>query len=293
MAQADIAALLALLAALFIAVGDVIHQRTAHEVTDEPVGHVALFLRLLKDRTWWLGSGIAAGGFVFQAAALGFGSVLLVQALLVTSLLFALPIHARLEHRRVTRWEWVWAVLLASSVAVIVTVGNPTEGSSRASLETWAGVACVLGPILALCLWGARRWSGPAAAVSMGIVSGALWGVFAVLTKGVVHRLDVTSLAGVLELARTPEVYAWVIVAVLGTSTQQAAFRAGALTASLPTMTVVEPMVGCILGVVVLGETLNPGETGWVTLVVAVIVMVVATAALARGEASSHDPTTV
>ena len=35
MTQADIAALLALGAAVFIAIGDVIHQRTAHQVTDE------------------------------------------------------------------------------------------------------------------------------------------------------------------------------------------------------------------------------------------------------------------
>ena len=67
-------------------------------------------------------------GFALQAAALGLGSVLLVQALLVTSLLFALPISARPAHRRVTRWEWMWAVLLAAAVAVIVTVGNPTGG---------------------------------------------------------------------------------------------------------------------------------------------------------------------
>ncbi len=40
MAKADIAALLALGAAFFIAIGDVIHQRSAHEVTDEPVGHI-------------------------------------------------------------------------------------------------------------------------------------------------------------------------------------------------------------------------------------------------------------
>ena len=40
MAKADIAALLALGAAFFIAIGDVIHQRSAHEVTDEPVSHV-------------------------------------------------------------------------------------------------------------------------------------------------------------------------------------------------------------------------------------------------------------
>jgi hypothetical protein len=36
MAKADIAALLALAAALFIAIGDVLHQRSAHDVTDEP-----------------------------------------------------------------------------------------------------------------------------------------------------------------------------------------------------------------------------------------------------------------
>src|ERR1700755_967411 len=122
MAKADIAALLALGAALFIAIGDVIHQRSAHEITDEPVSHLELFKTLLREGQWWLGSLVAAVGFALQAASLGLGSVLLVQALLVTSLLFALPINARLSHRRGTRWEWTWAGLLAAAVAVIVTV---------------------------------------------------------------------------------------------------------------------------------------------------------------------------
>jgi drug/metabolite transporter (DMT)-like permease len=285
MDKADIAALLALGAAFFIAIGDVIHQRSAHEVTDEPVSHVALFMRLLRDRQWWLGSLVSAAGFGLQAAALGFGSVLLVQALLVTSLLFALPIHARMTHRRVTRWEWTWAALLAASVAVIVTVGNPTAGQSRASLETWTAVIAVLGPAMVLCVIGARIWSGPVSPVLLALVSGALWGLFAVLTKGVVDRLD----DGILELLRTPELYAWVLVAIAGTAWQQSSFRAGSLTASLPTMTVTEPMVGSVLGVVVLGETLRPGEAGWFTLIVAVAVMVVATASLARGEAVTAE----
>jgi threonine/homoserine efflux transporter RhtA len=51
-------------------------------------------------------------------------------------------------------------------------------------------------------------------------------------------------------------------------------------------MTVAEPVVGSVLGVVVLGETLRPADAGWLTLVVAVIAMVVSTAALARGEAA-------
>jgi drug/metabolite transporter (DMT)-like permease len=282
MDKADIAALLALGAAFFIAVGDVIHQRSAHDVTDEPVSHTELFMRLLRDGQWWLGSGVAAAGFALQAAALGLGSVLLVQAMLVTSLLFALPISARLSHRPVTRWEWTWAALLAAAVAIIVTVGNPTAGHSRASLETWTAVIAVLGPALVLCVVGARIWSGPVSAVLLALVSGALWGVFAVLTKGVVDRLD----HGLWALLRTPELYVWALVGIAGTAWQQSSFRAGSLTASLPTMTVAEPVVGSALGIVVLGETLRPGDAGWLTLIIAVAVMVVSTVALARGEAA-------
>ncbi|KUI11773.1 hypothetical protein AU193_15450 [Mycobacterium sp. GA-1285] len=282
-AAVDLAVVLALGAAVFVAIGDVIHQRQAHEVADEPVGHLELFTRLLRDRRWWLGSFVAAAGFALQAAALGLGSVLLVQALLVTSLLFALPIHARLSHRRVTRWQWTWAALLAGSVAVIVTVGNPTEGHSRASWETWTEVLVVLVPALVLCVIGANIWEGPVSAVLLALVSGALWGLFAVLTKGVVDRLG----DGLEALLRTPELYIWAVVAVAGTAWQQASFRAGALTASLPTMTVAEPVVASVLGVVVLGETLRPGEAGWLTLIAAVAVMVVSTAALARGEAAT------
>lgn len=282
MDKADIAALLALGAAFFIAIGDVIHQRSAHDVTDEPVSHTELFVRLLRDGQWWLGSGVAAAGFALQAAALGLGSVLLVQAMLVTSLLFALPISARLSHRPVTRWEWTWAALLAAAVAIIVTVGNPTAGHSRASLETWTAVIAVLGPALVLCVVGARIWSGPVSAVLLALVSGALWGVFAVLTKGVVDRLD----DGLWALLRTPELYVWALVGIAGTAWQQSSFRAGSLTASLPTMTVAEPVVGSALGIVVLGETLRPGDAGWLTLIIAVAVMVVSTVALARGEAA-------
>jgi drug/metabolite transporter (DMT)-like permease len=281
--KADIAALLALGAALFIAVGDVMHQRSAHDVTDEQVSPLGLFTRLLRDRQWWLGSGVSAAGFGLQAAALGLGSVLLVQAVMVASLLFALPISARLTHRPVTRFQWIWAALLAASIVVIVTVGNPTEGHSRASFETWTLVLAVLGPALVACVIGSRIFSGPVSAVLLAIVSGALWGLFAVLTKGVVDRLD----DGLLAVLKTPELYAWVAVAVAGTAWQQASFRAGALTASLPTMTVTEPIVGSVLGVVVLGEALRPGEAGWVTLAIAVTVMIVATAALARGEAAT------
>lgn len=282
MGSAGVAALLALGAAVFIAIGDVMHQRQAHEVTDEPVGHLELFLRLLRDRRWWLGSAVSAVGFLLQAAALGLGSVLLVQALLVTSLLFALPINAHQRHRRLTRAEWIWAIVLAASVIVIVTVGNPTAGHSRASLATWAVVTGVLGTVLVVCVVVANTVGGPVSAVLLAVVSGTLWGVFAVLTKGVVHLLA----DGIGPLLRSPELYAWAAVAVAGTAWQQSSFRAGALTASLPAMAIAEPLVASVLGVVVLGESLRPGDAGWVLLVIAIVAVVASVLGLARTEAA-------
>lgn len=284
MAKADLAALLALGAAVFIGIGNVIHDRSAQDVTDQKVGNLQLFLRLLRDRQWWMGTLVSMGGFVLQASALGLGSVLLVQSLLVTALLFALPINAHVTGQRVTRTQWMWAFVLAASVAVIVTVGDPTAGHSRGALQVWTMVVAVMGPTLVLCVVGARLKAGrPAAAVLLGVVSGSLWGVFAVLTKGVVDRFG----HGLWSVLATPELYAWAVVGTAATAWQQSAFRAGSLAASLPTMTVVEPVVASMLGILVLGETVRPGDKGWAALIGAIVATVVATAALARSQVTS------
>jgi hypothetical protein len=208
-AKLDIAALLALVAALISGIGDVVRQRSAQEITDEEVGHVELLRMSLRDARWWLGGGAAVASAALQAVALGLGSVVLVQALQVTALLFALPVYAWLTKKGLTRREWGWAVLLAGAVAVFVMVGEPAAGYQRASPQTWAVVAVVIGPAMAFCVLGARVWSGPVAAV---------------------------------------------------------------------------------LGVTVLGETLDADGPELIVLVAAVAVVIVATTALARGEAASMAP---
>jgi drug/metabolite transporter (DMT)-like permease len=282
-AKVDIAALLALVAALISGVGDVVRQRSAQEVTDDEVGHVELLRMSLRDARWWLGGGAAVVSAALQAVALGLGSVVLVQALQVTALLFALPVYAWLTKKGLTRREWGWALLLAAAVALFVTVGEPAAGYQRASLQTWAVVAVMIGPAMVFCVLAARIWSGPVAAVLLAVVSASLWALFAVFTKAIVDVVD----GGLWALLRTPELYGWLMVAVLGTVFQQSSFRASSLNASLPTMTVTEPLVASVLGVTVLGETLNADGPEFIVLAAAVAVVITATAALARGEAAS------
>jgi drug/metabolite transporter (DMT)-like permease len=285
-ANVDIAALLALVAALISGVGDVVRQRSAQEITDQQVGHVELLRMSLRDTRWWLGGVAAAASAGLQAVALGRGSVVLVQALQVTSLLFAMPVYAWLTKHSLSRREWGWAILLAAAVAVFVAVGEPAAGEQRVSLGTWAVVAVVIGPAMVFCVLGARIWSGVVAAVLLALVSATSWALFAVLTKVVVDALGSLH-QGVAAVFGMPEFYFWLLVAVLGTVFAQSSFRAGALTASLPTMTVAEPLVASLLGVTVLGETLGADGLEMVGLAAAVAVVVVATTALARGEAAT------
>jgi drug/metabolite transporter (DMT)-like permease len=284
MSKADYAALIALCAALASAIGDVIRQRSAQEITDKEVGHLELFRLSVRDPRWWLGGMGAIGNYSLQAGALALGSVMLVTALQVTSLLFALPIYARLAHHRVTRWEWFWAVTLAGALAVLVTVGDPGTGSSRGSLGTWTAVAVVMGPILVACVLGARIWADSTIApVLLAVVAGSSLALFALLTKGAIGAVS----GGFGAFLRAPESYCLIPAALAGMIFQQSAFRAGALTASLPTVTVAKPVVASMLGVVVLGETLNTSGPRVLTLLTAGVLVAVATIALARGEAAT------
>jgi drug/metabolite transporter (DMT)-like permease len=284
MSKVDLAALIALCAALASAIGDVIRQRSAQEITDKEVGHLELFGLSVRDPRWWLGGMGAIANYSLQAAALALGSVILVTALQVTSLLFALPIYARLAHHRVTRWEWTWAVLLAGSLAVLVTVGDPGAGTARGPLGSWLAVAAVMGPVLVLCVLGARIWaSSTAAPVLLAVVAGSSLALFAVLTKGAVGA----AAGGFGAFLRAPESYCLLPAALAGMIFQQSAFRAGALTASLPTVTVAKPVVASMLGVLVLNESLHATGPRVLTLVGAGVLVGIATIALARGEAAT------
>jgi hypothetical protein len=284
MSDTNLAVLLALCAALASAVGNVIRQRSAQEVTDKPVGHLTLLGMLLRDKRWWLGGLGDISSYLLLAWALDEGSVLLVMSLQVTALLFALPIYARVTRHRVSRGEWLWAVVLAAALAVMIAVGQPAGGHERGALGAWLVVAIVMGPPLLAFLVGARIWSDrPAAALLLAAVAGSLLAVVSVLMKGVVDVIE--HHAG--QLWHTPELYAWLFTGVAGMIIHQSAYRAGALTASLPTIIVAKPVVAGVLGVTVLGETLNADGTGWFVLAVAAAVVVVATVGLARGEAAT------
>ncbi|WP_448608880.1 DMT family transporter [Geodermatophilus sp. URMC 60] len=279
-----LAAVLALLAAVLFAVASAVQQRSAADVPDARGGR--LLLALARSPRWWAGTLCDTAGFAAQAAALGLGSLLLVQPLLVTTLLVALPLGARWGGRRLRRSDRVWAALLVLALAVFAVVGEPTAGVDRAGWRPWLPAWVVLGLLVGGCLAAAAIRRGTARAVLLAVAAGAAYGVGAALTKGVVSLLD----DGLPVLLTSWETWLLVVAMVGGTYLQQSAYQAGALEASLPAVTVGEPVVAVALGVGVLGERLRADGAEWALVAVLVVVMAVATAALARAAAGTPNP---
>lgn len=278
--------LFALLAAVFLAVGIVVRQRATVDVPAELGVSPVMFTTLVRRPLWWAGTGAAVAGYVFQALALANGSLLLVQPIMVSALLFALPLSARLAHRRVTRGEWAWALLLTAALAVFVVLAKARPGDYEASLTTSAVVAVICAVAVAACVMVAIRTVGWRRAVLLAVAVGVLFGVVAVLTKLVMHVLTHEGVAAVLT---TPVLYLLVLIGVVATLLQQSAFHAGSLQTSVPTMLVLEPVIAVLLGAIVLGEALDVSRWDAVAIAVSTLAMAAGTIALGRDEGAYEE----
>jgi drug/metabolite transporter (DMT)-like permease len=278
--------LLALLAALFLAIGIVVRQRATMDVPPEHGVSSVMFLTLLRRRLWWAGTAAAVAGYVFQALALAYGSLLLVQPILVSALLFALPMSARLAHRRVTRGEWLWALLLTASLAVFVVLAKTRPGDYEASVPITALVAVICTAAVGACVIVAIRTAGWKRAVLLALAVGVLFGIVAVLTKLVMHLLTHDGLRSVLT---TPVLYLLVVLGIVAVFLQQSAFHAGSLQTSVPTMLVLEPVIAVVLGAVVLGENMTVDGVKAVAITAAIVAMAAATIALGRDEGALEE----
>ena len=276
----------ALAGAVFTAIGIVVRQRATMDVPDDQGVSAVMVSTLVRRPLWWAGTGAAVVGYAFQALALAHGSLTLVAPLLMSALLFALPLSARLADRRVSRTDWGWALLLTLALALFVSLARTRPGDYEGSAWTAVFVAAgsavlVLGFVLL-----AGRMSDWRRAIMLGLGVGVLFGVVAVLTKIVMQFVTEGSMTKVLT---SPVLYVLIAAAVGATLLQQSAFHAGSLQTSVPAMLVLEPLVAVLLGQVVLGEHLEVSTPSAVELGVAVAAMTAATIALGRDEGAYED----
>jgi drug/metabolite transporter (DMT)-like permease len=273
---------LALVAALLFALGTVLQQKAGLEKPSEG-GSSGLLLRMARRPVWLAGIAADALGFLAQAAALGIGRLAVVQPLLVASVVFALPLGARLTNQRVRRIDVGAAVLVVAALIAFLTIANPSGGRDDAPLDDWliAGGAC-LAICVPLVLLG-RHGSPPRRAASLGIATGILFALSAALTKVVVDEFD----DGIFEIFLSWHLYALVAVGYASMTLNQLALNTGALAPAVATSMAFDPIASVVLGVTLLGESLNTSPLEAVGTATALAAALVGMAILARSQSQA------
>ena len=132
------AATLALVAALFFALAATLQQKGALNLPTVSLAQPSSLLRLVGQTMWLLGTVALFVGYLFQAAALDRGRLSVIQPLLVTTVVFALPLGYFLTNQHVGRREVIGAVVIIVGLGLFVYFGDPAGGKENASNIQWA-----------------------------------------------------------------------------------------------------------------------------------------------------------
>jgi drug/metabolite transporter (DMT)-like permease len=264
-------------AAAFLAIGFVVQQ---HAAATAPIEHVLsprILLDLMRRPIWLAGIAAMVVGQGLGGAALRYGELTEVEPLLAANVLFALPLAAKWSRESMSRREWIGAPILAVGLGAFVWAASPARGSQLAvSPLTWTvslGAVVAVAATLALT---SRRLPAWEEATLLGLAAGCLYGVQDALTRKTLN------IHGFASLFTSWALWLLVAVAATGIMLAQSAFRTAPLHASLPTLTIAEPLTGVAFGAGVYGETLRLAPWALAVMLAALAVLVLGVWLVAR-----------
>lgn len=250
----------AVASAASIGLASAVQHRATKLVPKAGILQPGLLVNLIRQPLWLVGIAAILLGLVLQLVALAFGPLIMVQPLLVTAILFGAWFSALLTGQGVDR-----VIVLGSSACVVglaafLLLARPTGTSEEiARGATLLPLVIVFGGIVLACLLVAAHFKGRFKGVvrvgALAVATGVLYGVTAAMMKIVTSQFRS---GGLDEPFRHPALYAVCILGPMGFLLSQNTFQQSTLVApALAVMTIVDPIVGVVIGVAWLGEQID------------------------------------
>lgn len=249
-----IAVAVSLLAAVVLSLGVWLQNEAFDKRTSSPItGRMSIksLKALLKRKRWLGGTGLIALASILQIVSLSLAPLIVVQPVGAVALIVTALLNARAAKVAITRSSWIamslstLGIALFVSVAASVAMDQPTL--SDASLIVVLGLLIGL---LTLFLVATFTFAKKAKALTYIIGAGVLYGFVASLIKVVLQRI----FQGQFEWLTIMCAVALVGALLLGGWFVQNAYASGPPDLVIAGLTVIDPMVGVFIGIVVLGE---------------------------------------
>jgi drug/metabolite transporter (DMT)-like permease len=251
-----ISAFAAIAAGMALAATGVLQQRAASTRPSNERFSLRMLATLAHNKTWLAGIGAAVLSYGFQAVALAFGPLALVQPLVVSELLFAVPISAKLRGIQLGRREWISMLVIIAGLVIGIVSAHPRKANPLVPISLWAYALGGIAVLVALALLIGRQVTGPAKASLFALAGASTMALQSALYKATISALERDKLGVFLHW----QSYALIIASFLGLYLVQNAYQAGPLAASMPVMDAVLPTVAIALGV---GLFKEPIRTSW------------------------------
>lgn len=236
------------------------------------------FGALLRRPGWLAGLALGGGGAALHALALVLAPVTLVQPVGVLAVPIAVLLAARVTGVRPAPGVAAGVALCVAGVGGVVALaaGSVVGGAADPQALGWAG-AGVAAAVLALAGVAARA-RGPLRCIACAAAGAAAFGLVSSLVRALAEQ--VAGGAAGLDLAATATAIG--LALVVGGWLVQQAFAAGSPELVVACLTVVDPLVAVLLGVLLLGEGAAIGTTTALAMAGCAVVAAGGVVALAR-----------
>jgi drug/metabolite transporter (DMT)-like permease len=276
--------LLAVLGACANATSSVLQRKAGQRVPQGQNLSLRLIGSLLHQPVWFGGILAVTAGFLLQAAALGSGQLSVVEPIMVLELPITLLLATRVFRARLHRREWGAAVAMTAGLAGLLYTLSPSGGRPQdVRWYDWViGIGINLAFVAAMTAWGRRGpagrgpHSGQSSALQAAVLAvgaGAAFGLTAALMKGMTSAFS----RGMAAVMTSWQLYAMVAAGIGAMFLLQSAVNAGRLVTAQPGLTLTDPIVSILWGVLVFREHVR---TGWFLALAVVGGLVIAGAVL-------------
>jgi drug/metabolite transporter (DMT)-like permease len=248
-----LAVTLALLSAATFAISSSVQHEAAEKAPQSAQSVFALVAYLIRRPPWLVGQLLATCAFALHASALHAGPIAVVQPIVVSGIVWAVPARAAISRRMPSLTELRAVMITAVGLAVFLVASNPTVGTPAglgAGTVTLA-VAGVLVAVAANVAASRVRHDPRRKAFFLGVVGGVLFGLVAGFIKLALQELDEGGLDAMLTAWPT---YALLLVGAGGVLTNQRAYRTAGLSASMPALNIVNGLTSLVFGFTVFSE---------------------------------------
>jgi hypothetical protein len=277
----------ALVSALLLGLASVADQRSTKQVQSRRALSPRIFVDLARRPLWLTAIALDIAGFALQVVALSFGSIAVVQPLLVCDLIFAVLILGFLRRRsnvrvpggRRTAVSVIAGVAAATTgLAGFLAIGRPSPGDTHVSFGMLPPLAVGFVALTSGCL--AVAASRPRLRpLALALACGASYGVAAYLVKLVTSEFG----GGVGAVFTSWPIYAFAVIGPLGYLLNQDAFQQGTLLAPVQAITTsADPIISIALGIAWLHVRLRGGPADIAGEIVSILLMVTGIVLAAR-----------